>query len=137
MLDIYDLRIMMEGLSAKLCVQNIDAETINKLGENVLLQEMYLSQNDTKKIWELDDKFHAAIHAASGNRLLQKMLDDFHHYTKFVRKYSYDTEGRSEASVREHKEIYLAIKDRNAEMAEKLMSNHVMQVKKNIIALGY
>lgn len=137
MLDIYDLRIQMEGRSAKLCAENCTDEVIDKLQETILLQELYLSKGNVKHVWELDEQFHSIIHGACMNRLLKKMLDDFLHYTKFVRRHSYDSAGRCEKSVLEHKEIFTAIKDRDAAKAQVCMTQHVQNARENLIANGF
>ena len=42
---------------------------------------------------------------------------------------------RSLEALKEHKEIYLAIKERNGDLAEKLMVKHVTNAKSNITRL--
>ncbi len=132
-LDIYDLRIMMEGLSGRLAAENIDNISLDKMQEIVYLQKMYLENGNTERIWELDNEFHQIIYSSSKNRLLQKMLNDFLHYTKFVRKHSYEVVGRSTASVDEHYNIFTAIKSKNFDLTETLLKNHAAKVRENII----
>ena len=108
--DIYEIRIRLEGLAARLCAENITEDELRALAQIVDLQEFYLLKNDTEQIWKLDGDFHKIIYDASRSRPLRFTLSNFHNYIKKARDISVQTEGRAEKTVAEHRAILDAIK---------------------------
>ena len=113
--DIYEIRIRIEGLAARLCAENITDDELHALEQIVDLQEFYLLKNDTEQIWKLDGDFHKIIYDASRSRPLRFTLSNFHNYIKKARDISVQTEGRAEKTVAEHSAILDAIKEHNGE----------------------
>ena len=134
LIDIYHIRMRLEGLASASAAKRITPEEIKELEESVELTEFYMSKKDAEHIKELDTEFHKIIYRASGNRLLAKTLIELHRKIKAYRKLSLSVEGRLEESVREHKEILDAIKAGNSELADSLTSHHIQKALDNIIA---
>lgn len=132
-LDIFDIRIKIEGLSARLCALNVNVKTIEKLNENLLLQKFFLKTKNIDEICRLDLNFHQIICENCNNWFLTRIYKDFHRYTKNVRKMSYEFEERVEKSIKEHEEICNAICSKKPDLAEELASFHIMQAQKNIM----
>ena len=130
--DIYEIRIRIEGLAAKLCAEKITEQELTALEKIVELQEFYLMKNDTEQIWKLDSDFHKIIYDASRSRPLRFMLSNFHNYIKKARDTSVRTEGRAEKTVAEHRAILDAIKARDSALAEKLTAEHITNAEENI-----
>ena len=65
------------------------------------------------------------------------MLTDFHNYVQTARKASILSEDRARKSIREHRQILRAIRDRDTEMAEQLANEHIMHVMQNLKKQGY
>lgn len=80
----------------------------------------------------MDGRFHAVLYEASGSRMLKHVLTDFHNYVQRARKSSIVSEERARKSIREHRQILRAIKDRDAEMAEQLANEHIIHVMQNL-----
>ena len=85
----------------------------------------------------LDGRFHAILYEASGSRILSHVLTDFHNYVQMARKSSIVSEERARKSIREHRQILRAIKERDAEMAEQLANEHILHVMQNLKKQGY
>lgn len=60
------------------------------------------------------------------------MLSNFHNYIKRARDISVQVEGRAEKTVAEHRAILEAIRNNNAELAEKLTAEHIINAKENL-----
>ena len=72
--DIYEIRIRIEGLAAKLCAEKITDKELEELEQCMALQEYYLKKPDSaKEMGELDGEFHRIIFAASKSRPLQNV----------------------------------------------------------------
>lgn len=132
--DIYEIRIRIEGLAARLCAEKITDEELKALEKIVDLQEFYLMKNDTEQIWKLDTDFHKIIYDASRSRPLRFMLSNFHNYIKKARDISVQTEGRAEKTVAEHRAILDAIVAGNGALAEELTAQHISNAEHNLFS---
>lgn len=133
LIDIYRIRMRLEGLASALAAQRISPEELATLHESVELAEFYISKNDAEHLKELDTQFHAIIYRASGNRMLNKTLSELHRNITSYRKMSLAVPGRLERSVGEHREILAAIEERDAERADRLTSAHVEAALVNML----
>jgi DNA-binding GntR family transcriptional regulator len=134
LIDIYHIRMRLEGLASASAAERISEEDLTKLSDAVELAEFYINKKDTEHLKELDTQFHSIIYRASGNRLLNKVLSELHRKTKAYRKLSLSVPGRLEKSVFEHREILMAIKERNPEKADRLTSLHVERALENMLS---
>ena len=133
LVDIYKIRMRLEGLASSLAAERISKEDLATLRESVELAEFYISKNDTEHLKELDTQFHAIIYRASGNRMLNKTLSELHRNITSYRKMSLAVPGRLERSVGEHREILAAIEEGDAERADRLTSAHVEAALENML----
>ena len=134
LIDTYRIRMRLEGLASAMASARISKEELDALNERLELSEYYIGKNDTEHLKELDTEFHSVIFDASGNRMLARILSELHKNIKSYRKLSLTVPGRLECSLREHKEILEAIKNGDAELAERLTSLHVERAMNNMIA---
>ena len=125
MLDIYRVRVRLEGLASKLAAENISPEGIEKLTEAVELAEFYISKKDTEKLKELDSMFHQTVYKEANNRWLARTLSELHKKIRAYRKLSLTIPGRLEASVAEHRQILDAILRGDSAEADRLTSMHI------------
>ena len=133
LIDIYRIRMRLEGLASALAAERISPEELATLRESVELAEFYISKNDAEHLKELDTQFHAIIYRASGNRMLNKTLSELHRNITSYRKMSLAVPGRLERSVGEHREILKAIEAGDAERADRLTSAHVEAALENML----
>lgn len=134
--DIYAARSLLEGLCAKMAAEHITQEQLKELFDNIELSEFYASKGNYMQLCELDTRFHEMIYRASGSRILEQLLSDFHHYVERIRRVSLATEGRAEKCNEEHRRILEAMRSKNLLLAEKLANMHVMNTIQNIDLYG-
>ena len=133
LIDIYKIRMRLEGLASALAAARISKEDLATLRESVELAEFYINKNDAEHLKELDTQFHAIIYRASGNRMLNKTLSELHRNITSYRKMSLAVPGRLEKSLGEHREILAAIEAADAERADRLTSAHVEAALENML----
>lgn len=133
LIDIYRIRMRLEGLASSLATGNMAPEEKKSLAESVELAEFYLQKKDTERLKELDTTFHGAIYKASGSRILCRILSELHRNIKAYRKLSLTVPGRLEKSVEEHREILDAILKGDADAADRLTSAHVERALSNML----
>lgn len=134
LIDIYNIRMRLEGLASATAAKRISPEDIGRLRESVELAEFYIQKNDTEHLKELDTAFHSVIYRASGNRMLCKTLSELHRNITSYRKLSLSVPGRLERSVGEHREILEAIESGDSERADRLTSAHIAAALENMLA---
>ena len=132
--DIYHVRSMLEGLCARWATEHITDEQIGRLEEILVLSEFHVQggNGDTAQVSELDGKFHQVLYEASDSRILEHVLSDFHKYVQMARRLSVKKKERAEKSIAEHRDILEAIRNKDADLAEKLANQHIMNVMENL-----
>ena len=136
LVDIYRIRVRLEGLASAIAAEKISDEEIRTLRESLELSEFYMNRidsGDTDRLTELDSAFHETIYKATDNRLLCKTLSELHRKVKIYRKRSLSVPGRLKCSILEHREILEAIEARNATEADRLTSLHIERALENLI----
>lgn len=130
--DIYRIRRVLEGLSARWAVEQITDEEIKELQELYELMEFYTHKNDINQIAKLNTSFHEIIFNATKSNILKHILKDFQFYVKWARHESLSTPGRMEEALKEHFDILQALKNRDGDGAEKYLTIHVENSSKNL-----
>ena len=130
--DIYAIRSYLEGLCARWACEHITEEQIEALDETIYLSLFHARRGHHEQLVALDNKFHDLIYKASGSKILNHVLSDFHHYVERIRKISLSSTNRATKSIAEHEAILEAIKKRDGELAETLAHEHIMSTIKNL-----
>ena len=131
-LDIYDIRLKIEGVATRLCAENITQEELKEMEEAIDLQEFYTFKSEADKIKGTDSRFHELIFKNSGSEVYKSILSSLHKKIQLCRKNSVSQGDRAKQAVTEHREIFNAIKDRNGSLAEELMVKHITNAKNNV-----
>lgn len=134
--DIYMIRSYLEGLCAKWACEHITEAQIEELDEILYLSEFHARRSHNEQLVDLDNKFHDLIYRASGSKILDHVLSDFHHYVERIRKITLSRSSRATQSNAEHALILEAIKKRDGDLAESLAHDHIMNTIKNISEQG-
>jgi len=135
LVDIYKIRMRLEGIAASLAAQRITEDALKKLEESVELSEFYLAKNDCDHLKELDSEFHSIIYKSSGSRHLSKILTELHRNIRSYRKMSLTVPSRLRASVEEHKGILRSIRARDEKEAERLAVEHISSALDNLLGV--
>ena len=133
LIDVYNIRMRLEGLAAAIAAERMSDADIGRLEDSVELAEFYIKKADAEHLKELDSEFHNIIYEATENRLLTRILSNLHKTIKRYRKMSLSVGNRLIRSVEEHREILSAIKERNAALADELTSKHIAAALDNIL----
>jgi len=134
--DIYILRSRLEGLAARWAVDHITQEQMEEMEENVYLAKFHTEKGHNEQIFELDNRFHELLYEASGSKILEHQLKDYHQYVLRIRKKTLASAKRGTQSNLEHEAILEAIKNKNADDAERLAHEHMINAYRNMIDNG-
>lgn len=135
LIDIYKIRMRLEGLASAEAAIKISEQDKERLRDSVELAEFYIKKQDAEKLKELDSQFHSIIYKASGNRLLYKTLSELHRKIHVYRKRSLAVPERLAASVMEHREILSAIERGDVHEADRLTSAHIAAALENLLSV--
>lgn len=136
LIDIYEIRVRIEGLAASFCALRASDEELKELGEAINLQEHYVSIHDADRIKSFDSAFHEIIYQLSGSAVLRDILLPLHKKVQKYRKVSVESDSRATKSLEEHRAIYEAILAHDPVRAEAAMLQHVTNAKAHIQKSG-
>ena len=134
LVDIYQIRMRVEGLAAAMAATRLTQEVKNKLEENVELAEFYIARGDAQKLRDLDSNFHEILFEASGSRMILQTLSELHHKIGVWRAKSLNDPARVKESVAEHRAILDALIGGDATLADRLVSEHVERAMKHLLS---
>ena len=134
--DIYMIRSRLEGLCARWACEHITREQLESMEENVYLAEFHAGKGHMEQMAELDNQFHHTLYRACDSKMLEHLLNDYHEYLLRVRKKALSAIDRGTASNKEHRSIMEAIRAGNADLAERLASEHMKNAYANMVSNG-
>lgn len=133
LIEIYHVRESLEGLAAKLATENMTDEEIT---EFELLLEKHQQQIEKDQSYfqkEGDMDFHFRIVQGSKNsRLIDMYCNDLYHLIRLYRYQFGMISKRVPRAFIEHGHIIDAIRHRDGEMAQFLMSRHICASRQNV-----
>ena len=131
--DIYEIRSRIEYLAARGAAENATDEELKEFKRILDLQEFYTKKGDNELSIDADSDFHSCLYRICGNRSLMYTLAPLHRRIIKYRRVSFETPQRALESLKEHTDIYNAIAAHDADLAEKLMNNHIHKAHVNMI----
>lgn len=131
--DIYALRQNIEGIAAYRAAQRITDEQLKELRDLLDLQEFYAAKKDADHMKGMDNVFHELLYRYSGSNIIYNTLTPLHKKVQKYRKTSVENEERASHSLKEHREILAALEARDAELAKKMVTDHVINAYNNIM----
>ena len=139
MLDMYEIRISLEGAVGERAARLITGEELDKIGEILDLQKYYIEKGDPKdnadKIKDLDSQFHEQLYLSCRSSAYNDVLLSIHRKMTKYRKASISQRSRAEESIKEHLAIYEALKARDPELVKEKILSHTKAARDRIKAL--
>ena len=133
LLDIMNIRERIEGLVAYYAAKNITPEGAAELKHLTDLQDFYYSKHDAEHLRQVDDQFHDTICRLSNRTVISDTLTPLHRKTRRYRRIAMDDWDRTTQTTKEHFAIYQAIVSGDADLAKKLMKEHIIHAKEHMI----
>ena len=130
MMELIDVRILLEGELAKLAAQRINEKKISMIEDSISLMEKEIKGGGIGI--KGDNSFHNSLAAAAENSAMSKILDMCGDLLSNTREATLKIPGQPVKSVKDHKEIFEAIKKADGEEAKKRMRSHLRKAYKNI-----
>ncbi len=132
MLDMYEIRLQLEGLAARRAARLITDGQLRQMREALDLQQAYLAQEHSDRsdqIQHLDSRFHELLYAGSGSKAYFDVLSRLHKKIAKYRTASVRKPGRAQESIREHEAIYEALAAHDPDRAQKAALLHTERAR--------
>lgn len=126
LLDFFEVSAELEGMACRLAAMSLTQANASLIKERLEDCRSAAAANDSAGYSSANLAFHAAIHAASGNKALVEQLQQIQMHINPYRSMPYEIRGRLAASLREHEEIYAAIIEGDGVKACDLARDHMM-----------
>lgn len=130
MMELIEVRMLLEGEIAKLAAQRINEEKIAIIEESITLMEKEVADGTIGIKGE--NTFHDSLAIAAENSAMSKILAMCGDLLSNTREVTLKIPGQPTKSIKDHKKIFDAIKKSNEEEAKKLMQDHLKKAYKNI-----
>lgn len=135
--DIMDIRQRIEGLATYYATKNLTEEGKKELQHISELQDFYYMKEDIDNLRKMDDRFHDTIYKLCERPVLRDTLIPLHRKSQRYRRISIEDKSRLSKSIQEHKAIYNAIVSGDAELASRLITEHIASAKEHMIERCY
>lgn len=119
-----EMRLNLEALSARLAAQRANPDQLAVL-EALRQEQMAVSVEDSRRLFDIDHKFHQAIARASGNKYLVDTLERFFGLSQRLWYLVLPKLAFLPDAVERHLDIVEAIRAGDAGRAEQIMREHV------------
>lgn len=119
-----EMRLSLEALAARLAAQRATPDNLVVL-EALRQEQATVSPEDSQRLFDLDHKFHQAVAQAAQNRYLAQTLDRLFGLSRRLWYLVLPQLGYLPTAVEKHLDLVKAIKEGNADGAEKIMRLHV------------
>ena len=130
-IEIFQMRILLEGYATSSCIDRIDINEVKKLKFQMI--ELKDKQNSSEDMSELGVSLHNMIRDCCGNSRLNGFISTIESQILWVRSFAFRIPGRSEKSAWDHVSIAQAIIDGDKDKAKKKMRLHLKNTLEEIL----
>ncbi len=134
--DLFEIRRLLEGAAAEWAAERATPEQIEELRANLSegLAVHRARQIDAVTAGALDARFHAALAAATNNRVLMSLMAALVDELAMARERSLAIPGRALRSLHQHEAVVMAIEEHDASAARRAMLEHLNDVEQSILS---
>ncbi|MED4207340.1 FadR/GntR family transcriptional regulator [Neobacillus mesonae] len=131
--DFFSVRKILEEWTVKWAIENSDEGQFIELEQIVdEANEIVNGTIDYQRLAELDHKFHMTLANKSNNVVLVNIMNYLIDLLSESRNKSIQIPGRAIQSIQEHTKILQAIKQKDSQLAQKYMIEHIESVERSI-----
>lgn len=133
--DLVELRHVLEVQASGLCAQRHDSKDLERIYNALKTIKNEMSDKDSIG-FEADYLFHQAIIEGCKNKYILETFNNISDIYKLGMKHSLTlnlgNHQKRSSVIKEHEEIYNAIKERNSMLAQDKMDKHILNLRKKM-----
>ena len=128
-LEIYQIRMPLECMSARIAAERIEEDQLEELESLVSAERARAEGRSAERSLRASARFHATLYACTRNKRLASYLMDMQNQVHRVRVLWPSTVARLEETWKEHAGILTALRARDGAEAERLMRQHLERAR--------
>jgi len=136
-IEIFELREVLESLAIRLFIFRATDEMVEKLEECFNAQLNAFTEGKNSQAMEIDMEFHKVFIMGSKNRKLKDFLNTILDQAARIAISRADDTELIKTSIEEHRNILKAVKEKNSALAEQLVRNHFVRVREHYLSKYY
>ncbi|MCT8160955.1 GntR family transcriptional regulator [Pseudoruegeria sp. SHC-113] len=122
-MELYEMRVVLEGTAARLAARAASDIEIAEL--SVINAEMGAQVEDAARAYALNRQFHVTLTQAAKNRFLARSMEGLERTLMILGPSTLRREARAREAVAEHEAVLIALRARDQDGAEAAMRAHV------------
>lgn len=136
-LDLFELRRVLEGYTARRLAGRLTAPQVQRLEENLAAQDVCARTGDVLSYRKLDTEFHLMLAEYLGNREVRRIMEQAgDRLMRIIFRIVKRQPERMASSTEEHRSILAAIVEGDAELAERRMTQHLEWGQRFLMSWG-
>jgi GntR family transcriptional regulator, rspAB operon transcriptional repressor len=129
LLEIYELRELLENLAARAAAESMSEEDLARLDRISRESRKLKNGNDPARLAALVSEFDDVLFDQVRNSRIRALIENLRAHLTRIGHLTEGIPGRIEASVDEHEKIIQAVVDRDPDLAEQHMREHIRSVR--------
>ncbi len=141
MMDMYQIRLSVEGAAARRAAINISEKMLAELRDIIDLQRFYSEKDgenretNSDQIKNLDSQFHELLYRASGSKTYYATLYGIHKRMTKFRRASVSKQSRALQSLAEHEAIYATLIKHDPDATAEAVLTHARNARDRMMGL--
>jgi len=124
--EMFEVMSLLEGYCARKAAEGMSADELDTLQNLHNDLERHYENRDAQCYLEVNHEFHCTVQRAAGNKILSDMIDGLREKVLLYRHRQLYLPNRFDASIREHRQLIEALRNRDPQRAEAAMTEHLM-----------
>jgi DNA-binding GntR family transcriptional regulator len=137
--DLYAIRSALEGLAARLFVDNADDARVRQLSQALEVVVAAYDSGDAQQVLETKNRFYEALFEGAGNQTLSAMLATLHariwRWRAMGLTHPERSSDRSRESIRNLRAMLAAIRKREPDTAERVTREEAVKAAEEVLRL--
>lgn len=137
--DLYNIRSRLEGLAARLFVENADDALVAQLGEALDVVIVAYEQDDAQEVLEKKNTFYDVLYEGARSETLASILTTVHariwRWRALGLTHPKRSKGRSQESIGNLRAVLAAITKRDADAAERITREEAGKAAEEVLRL--
>jgi DNA-binding GntR family transcriptional regulator len=127
------IRAALEGVTAKLAAAKVTDGELAELRRQIGFMEMHTESGDLDKLIEANSEFHRMIREIARNLYISQLIKIVHSFDNTVRRRALMDPEEAGRGINEHRAIFQAIADRNGDLAEGRIKEHILRTSQFVV----
>jgi DNA-binding GntR family transcriptional regulator len=136
LIDLYQLRALLEGYAARQAATRVSEDELERLAESCDRFDA-IADDDVRELVRENMWFHSAIHSAAASPRLSGMVRSVIELPLVYKSYVWYSPDQKRISAHYHHQITNALRLRDPDRAEALMREHVFEARDLLVARSH